>query len=79
MSDLVVNPEDRFSGVAAHLENKYLALLLTVEKIFSLKSYIVGKVCEAVLTSTHNVCFGSKIRKSGIPLQTPVLLYKSGV
>ena len=25
--------------------------------------------------STHNVCFGSKIRKLGIPLQTPVLLY----
>ena len=24
------------------------------------------------LTSTHNVCFGSKIRKLGISLQTPV-------
>ena len=34
---------------------------------------------EAVLTSTHNLCFGAKIRKIGIPLQTPVLLYKSGV
>ena len=34
---------------------------------------------EAVLTSTHNLCFGAKIRKMGIPLQTPVLLYKSGV
>ena len=22
--------------------------------------------------STHNVCFGSKIRKLGMPLQTPV-------
>ena len=32
-----------------------------------------------VLTSTHNLCFGSKIRKIGIPRQTPVLLYKSGV
>ena len=29
-----------------------------------------------VLTSTHNLCFGAKIRKIGIPLQTPVLLYK---
>ena len=28
--------------------------------------------------STHNLCFGSKIRNLGIPLQTPVLLYKSG-
>ena len=34
---------------------------------------------EAVLTCTHNLCFGAKIRKIGIPLQTPVLLYKSGV
>ena len=32
-----------------------------------------------VLTSTHNLCFGAKIRKIGIPLHTPVLLYKSGV
>ena len=34
---------------------------------------------EAVLTCTHNLCFGAKIRKIGIPLHTPVLLYKSGV
>ena len=34
---------------------------------------------EAVLTSTHTLCFGAKIRKIGIPLHTPVLLYKSGV
>ena len=34
--------------------------------------------CEAVLTNTHNLCFGAKIRKIGIPLHTPVLLYKSG-
>ena len=31
------------------------------------------------LTSTHNQCFGAKIRKIGIPLHTPVLLYKSWV
>ena len=30
-------------------------------------------------TGTHNLCFGAKIRKIGIPLQTPVFLYKSGV
>ena len=34
---------------------------------------------EAVLTSTHSVCFGSKTRKLDIPLQTPVFLYTSGV
>ena len=27
----------------------------------------------------HNLCFEAKIRKIGIPLQTPVFLYKSGV
>ena len=35
--------------------------------------------CGYTLTSTHNLCFGAKIRKIGIPLRTPVLLYKSGV
>ena len=30
---------------------------------------------EAVLTSTHNLCFKAKIRKVGIPLQTPVFFY----
>ena len=34
---------------------------------------------EAVLTSTHNLCFGAKIRKIDKPLHTPVLLYKSAV
>ena len=29
--------------------------------------------------SANNVCFGAKIRKIGIPLQTPILLYKNGV
>ena len=48
-----------------------------------LKTLIVGTrlncLAEAVLTSTHNVCFGAKIQKIGIPLHTPVLLYRSGV
>ena len=38
-----------------------------------------GYTLEPPLTSTHNLCFGAKIRKIGIPLHTPVLLYKSGV
>ena len=33
---------------------------------------------EAVLTSTINLCYGAKIRKIGIPLHTPILLYKCG-
>ena len=28
---------------------------------------------------SNNLCFGAKIRKTGIPLNTPVLLYKRGV
>ena len=35
--------------------------------VFLLKTYIVdtrqNRLSESVLTSTHNVCFGSKIRK----------------
>ena len=34
---------------------------------------------EAVLTSTHNLCFEAKIRKIGLPLQTFFFLYKSRV
>ena len=33
----------------------------------------------AVLTSTHNLCFGANIRKIGMPLHTPISLYKSGI
>ena len=32
-----------------------------------------------VKTGTHNLCFGAKTRKIGIPLLTPVLLYKSRI
>ena len=39
----------------------------------------VKMISEAVLTSTHNLCFGAKIRKLYIPLKTPLFLYKSGV
>ena len=53
------------------------------QNLFLLKTRIVGtslnRLGEAVLTSTHNLCFGATIRKIGIPVHTPVLLYKSGV
>ena len=35
--------------------------------------------CEAVLARINNLCFGAKIRKVGIPVPSPILLYKSGV
>ena len=43
------------------------------------KNIDCGYTLEPVLTSTHNLCYGVKIRKIGIPLHSPVLLYKSGV
>ena len=47
--------------------------------IFLLKTLIAGTrqnhLAEVVLMSTHNQCFKAK---TGIPLNTPVLLYKSG-
>ena len=41
--------------------------------------YMIERLGEAVLTSTHNLCFGAKIRQISLPLHTPDLLYKSGV
>ena len=54
---------------------------LKIFDIFLIFAQNIDCVCmlEPVLTSTHNLCFGAKIRKIGIPLHTPVLLYKSGV
>ena len=37
-----------------------------------------GYTLEPVLTSTHNLMFGAKIREIGIPLQTPVFYIKVG-
>ena len=34
---------------------------------------------KAVLTSTHKLCFGSKIRKKDLLLYTQILLHKSGI
>ena len=39
--------------------------------------YTVERSHEAVLTSTHRLCFRAKIRKIGIPLYTPV--FESGL
>ena len=71
-----------------HYENtsmQYTEILLAEQKIHQ-KNFVIFNTfpqnidnTEAVLMSTHNLCFGSKIRKIGILLQTPVLLYKSVV
>ena len=59
---------------------KIFSRMFLIFFLFLLKTEILGKrQNEAVLTSTHNLCFGAKIRKIGIPPHTPVLLYKSGV
>ena len=38
--------------------------------------YMLEPPGQEVLTSTHNLCFGAKIRKIGVPLQTPVFNIK---
>ena len=62
---------------------QYTEIILVVKmKIFTGKKMLFflfllkTSIGEAVLTSTHNLCFGAKIRKIGI---SPVLVYKSGV
>ena len=54
-------------------------VLNIVNGIVQLFFLIFAQNGEAVLTSTHNLCFGAQIRKIGIPLQTTGLLYESGV
>ena len=54
-------------------------ILKKIFAIFLIFAQNIDCLAEAVLTSTHNLCFGAKIRKIGLPLHTPVLLYKSGV
>ena len=38
-----------------------------------------NRLAEAVLAGARGLCFGAKIGKLGIPLRTPVLLYKGGI
>ena len=38
-----------------------------------------NRLAEAGLAGARGLCFGAKIRKLGIPLRTPVLLYKGGI
>ena len=50
-------------------------------KIFSRNSLIIFLFLlwvhvRTILTSTHNLCFGAKIRKIGIPLHTPEVGFK---
>ena len=55
-------------------DEKFIGKILIFFSIFSLKTYIVSTASEAVLTSTHNVCFESKIRKLGL-LPNPQFFY----
>ena len=51
-------------------------LKISIRETLIFFSFLLSK---AVLMTTYNLCFGTNIRKIGIPLDTPVLLYKSGV
>ena len=64
---------------------KQIFLSLKNSKFSSEKKFDISYFCtklrlwvhvSTASVSTHNLCFGAKIRKIGIPLQTPVFLYK---
>ena len=58
MSDVVGNPKDKFSRDAAHV-------VIYIQPFFSVSTRLREKIrgLEAVLMSTHNLCFRAKIRK----------------
>ena len=62
------------------VENEIFCTKILIFFLFVFKTLIVGtrqnRLAEAVLTCTHNLCFGAKIRKIGIPLHTPVYYIK---
>ena len=58
-------------------QKNFVIFLMFAQNIHS--GYTLEPPRQGGLTSTHNLCFGAKIRKIGIPLYTPFLLYKSGV
>ena len=68
------------NGPIGALRNNRWAACTAPNKAYTLLTgYLIKLLGEAVLTSIHNLCFGAKIRKIGMPLQIPVLLYKSEV
>ena len=73
-------PELHFYIVKLRFTGLYLFFLFLMQNIDVCTRYLeLPWLEEAVLMSTYNLCFGPKIRKIGIYLHSPVLLYKSGV
>ena len=72
----------------AHQDNIVLEVYTPSNPLFNCKTGVCRgipfvlifdpKRRSGVHVSTHNLCFGPKIRKIGIPLYTRVSLYKSG-
>ena len=54
-------------------------LKISLEKNDVLNIFAQNMDCGYTLTRTHDLCFEAKIKKIGIPLHAPVLVYKSGV
>ena len=73
-----------------HYENMPMQYVVKNEK-FQLKMFAIfifaqNRDCGYTLepprrcsSNKYNLCLGAKIKKIGIPMHTPVLLYKSGV
>ena len=69
--------------VTSHYENLPMQYTETFKALknenFQLKNFDIFLIFPQNIDCGRNLCFGAKIRQVGIPLHTPVLLYKSGV
>ena len=74
------NTPMQYTEIVLDVKMKIFTGKILIFFLFLLKTYDRGYMleppqrggAEAVLTSTHNLRFGTKIRKIGIPLHTPI-------
>ena len=67
-------PMQKYSDFCFHIKNGNISGKVMIFSLFCSKHRT-----EAVLTSTHNLCFGPKIRKKSDTPAYPVLPYKRRV
>ena len=65
------NMSVQYTAIFHGCKNDNFQMIFLIFFLFLLKTKIVGtrsnRLSKAVLTSTHNLCFGAKIRKICIP------------
>ena len=57
--------------------SKMMKMMKILRKCLIILIFLLKTLTEAVLMSTHNLCFGAKIIKNMLTLRTPVFLYMS--